>query len=152
MKNRLLIHLISLTVGTISIYLIMKLESEFLGIKNQLTEKEFSELEHFAISNLFIIGLFFVFVSLIQFLIILPTFNLFSQKNKLTTQKVIIIGIVLTIVFGTFFGLFFTSKELGVVDLLESIGFGLLVFAIFYTTNFFTFIKLSSDSQKSRIN
>ena len=108
-----------------------------------MTEEEYRELEHFAISDLLIIGLFFLFVVTIQFLIIKPTFDILTKRNKMTTRNMVLIAVITSLTTGLIFGLKFGTMELGLRDVLESIGLGIFVFSIFYVTDFLTYKKLT---------
>lgn len=108
-----------------------------------MTEEEYRELEHFAISDLFIIGLFFLFVVTLQFIVVKPTFDFLTRKNKLTNKNMILIAVIASLTTGLAFGLKFGTMELGLDDVLESIGFGVFVFGVFYVTDFLTYKKLT---------
>ncbi|MGC3945557.1 MAG: hypothetical protein QM762_13740 [Chryseolinea sp.] len=124
----------------------MRLESELWGIKNQMTQDEIRELENFEISDLLIIGLFYLFVVIVQFGLVLPSFDWMTSKNKLTIKNVVVLGLILAIATGLSFGLFFGTMELGIKDVLESIAIGLFVFLVFFTVDFFTYIKLGGKN------
>ena len=142
-KNKNLIHLISVAAGTFVIYLIAKAENLFWGIRNEMADVEFREIEQFAISDLLLYGLFFLFVLTIQFLIIRPVFNYLIKRDNLTTKNFITIAVILTLFNGLILGLKFGSMELGFIDVLESIGLWLFVFGVFYIIDFMIFKKLT---------
>lgn len=111
-----------------------------------MTQDEIKEIESFGISDLLIIGLFYLFVATIQFGVILPSFDWMTSKNKLTIKNAVVLGLTLSTVIGLLFGLFFGTMELGIRDVFESVGLGLFVFFIFFTVDFFTYIKLSGKN------
>lgn len=134
--------MISVTTGTIVIYILMQIEESIN--RSKLTEDEYRQLEHFAISDLFIIGLFFLFVLTVQFILVKPTFDILTRKSKMTNKNIILVGVIVSLASGLMFGLKFGTMKLGLNDVLESIGFGIFVFAIFYLTNFLTYRKLAT--------
>lgn len=84
MRNKYLRHLISVIAGTIAIYILMQIDRWILST---MIDEERRELEHVEISDLFIIGLFFLIVATIQFIIVIPLLDYLKRKDKITKRK-----------------------------------------------------------------
>lgn len=122
------------------IYLLMQIDR---WIFSTMTEEERRELEHVEISDLFIIGLFFLIVTAIQFLIVMPLLDYMTQKDKITKWKHLVVGSILTITLGLSIGLKLGTFELGYIDVIQSIGLWTFIFGLFYLTDLLTLKKLT---------
>jgi hypothetical protein len=109
-----------------------------------MTEEEYRELEHVEISDLFIIGLFFLIVTTIQFLIVIPLLDCLTRKEKMTKRKYLVVGSILTIALGLSIGLKLGAFELGYMDVIQSVGLWIFIFGLFYLTNFLTLKKIDA--------
>jgi hypothetical protein len=139
-RNKYLRHLISVIVGTIAIYLLMQIDR---WIFSTMTDEERRELEHVEISDLFIIGLFFLIVATIQFIIVIPLLDYLKRKDKITKRKYLGVGGILTIAPGLSIGLKLGTFELGYMDVIQSVGLWVFIFGLFYLTNFLTLKKIA---------
>ena len=139
MRNKYLRHLISVIAGTIAIYILMQIDR---WIFSTMTDEERRELEHVEISDLFIIGLFFLIVATIQFIIVIPLLDYLKRKDKITKRKYLVVGGILTIVLGLAIGLKLGAFELGYMDVIQSVGLWVFIFGLFYLTNFLTLKKI----------
>ena len=139
MRNKYLRHLISVIAGTIAIYILMQIDR---WIFSTMTDEERRELEHVEISDLVIIGLFFLIVATIQFIIVIPLLDYLKRKDKITKRKYSVVGGILTITLGLTIGLKLGAFELGYMDVIQSVGLWVFIFGLFYLTNFLTLKKI----------
>jgi hypothetical protein len=109
-----------------------------------MTEEQYRELEHFKISGLFIIAIFFLFVLTIQFVVVKPLFDYLIRKEKMTNTNLVLVAFILVVANGLILGLKFGSIEIGYMDVIENIGLWLFIFSLFYITDFLTFKKLTA--------
>ena len=107
-----------------------------------MTDEERRELEHVEISDLFIIGLFFLIVATIQFIIVIPLLDYLKRKEKITKRKYLVVGGILTIALGLSMGLKLGTFELGYMDVIQSVGLWVFIFGLFYLANFLTLKKI----------
>ena len=110
--------------------------------RSEMDKEEIRQLEHFAISDLFIILLFFIYVLAVQFLLIKPFIDFRAKKEELTIRLTLMSILIFTVVNGLGLGLWFGTFELGITKVLESIEMWLIVFSLFYLTNLITLKKL----------
>ena len=101
-----------------------------------MTDEERRELEHVEISDLFIIGLFFLIMATIQFIIVIPLLDYLKRKD-------LVVGGILTIALGLSIGLKLGTFELGYMDVIQSVGLWVFIFGLFYLTNFLTLKRLT---------
>lgn len=100
------------------------------------------ELAEFMISDIVLIILYFVLVILIQFIFLRPIFNYLAIQGRLTKRNLIYTWAALSVLTGLFFGAIFGDMRLGILDIIKSIGVGVVVFLIYYSVNFITYLKL----------
>ena len=105
--------------------------------------EEFREYADFAISDFFLIGVFLLFGLCIQLLLVKPIFDWLTRNNKMTNKNLLISGLIFSVVTGILVGLKLGSFELGLKDVLTTIGGSIVIFSIYYMTTFVTFNKLS---------
>ncbi len=135
-------HIIAPTIGTIIIYLLFRLESYIWDLRHGDNE-EFREYADFAISDFFLIGVFLFLGLCIQLLLVRPIFDWLTRNNKMTRKNLTITGLIFSVATGVLVGLNIGSIELGLSDVLTSIGGSIVIFSIYYMTTFVTFKKLS---------
>lgn len=121
--------------GTLVVYAIMELESYI----HQLNDPEYAEMlnyvSEYAIPDLGLILLFFIVVLPFQFLFILPT-QRFLVKKKFSSRNIflLVFGFSTTI-YATIFTVAFSSPYLGIRDIYQTFGWGLVIFGSYFLIN-----------------
>lgn len=101
--------------------------------------KEFAE---FVISDTILVILYLVVGILIQFILVRPVFSYLTRQGNFTIRRLVYTWLGFSLLTGLFFGIILSDLRLGFIDVVESIGIGVLVFMIYYLVNFITYFKL----------
>ena len=131
---RSLISTLSAIIGTLLVYGILKLESFIYSVNYPENYDMLNDLAEFVIPDLGLILLFFLVVFPYQFIAILPLQRALKQFGmSVLKSSCIIVGIsILIYSFG--FTIIFRSPYLGIMDTLQTFGFGVFIFGVYFIT------------------
>jgi hypothetical protein len=130
-KNSVIAHCISLTTGTVFIFVVLLL--------TKWTNQMFGDTD----SPLLITGFFFLFSLFVQFVIIKPTIDRWTKKKKMTKDRFILLWLLLAAASGLNFGLGF---GIGFTDMLFNMLKGTIVFGLFHATDLMIYSKLTDKN------
>lgn len=135
MVNRFLVSTLSAILGTFVVYGIMKLDSFISSVKNPEYYDMLNNSAEFAIPDLGLILLFFLGVLPYQFIAIVPILSLLKRLGfSILKSSFVIVGIS-TLIYSLVFTIIFRSPYLGVMDTIQTFGFGVFVFGVYFFTN-----------------
>ncbi|SFB10344.1 hypothetical protein [Algoriphagus aquimarinus] len=135
MMNRLLVSFLSVILGTFVVYGIMKLDSFIYSVKNPEYYDMLNNSAALAIPDLGLVLLFFIGVLPYQFIAIIPLQSLLKRVGfSILKSSFVIVGIS-TLIYSLGFTIIFRSPYLGVLDTIQTFGFGVFVFGVYFLIN-----------------
>lgn len=117
------------------VYGILKLDSFISSVNNPEYYDMLNDSAEFAIPDLGLILLFFLVVFPYQFIAITPLQRLFKQLGISVLKSCSIIVIISILIYSFGFTIIFRSPYLGIMDTLQTFGFGVLIFGVYFITN-----------------
>ena len=135
---------LSAAVGAFPVYFFLKVEDLFYRWNNPEYQQELTSVAE-AIPDFTLFFLFFGIGLIVQIVVIEPILYFLRKSGNFNNRSLATLMASLTFVSGLVFGWIFGSMELGLKDILYSVGIGVLLFGFYYSMNFWINLKLKKE-------
>ena len=142
--KKAIIMFLSIAVGAFAVYGLLQFQDLIYRLNAPEYQQELHPIAD-AIPDFILFFLFFGVGLIVQGVIIEPILYFLRKSDNLNNRSIATLIISLTVVSGLMFRWLFGSMELGLKDIVNSVGIGVVVFGIYYAVNFWINLKLKKE-------